>query len=686
MGVVNKASKVRRKPFGRLVTLVRDMSISRKIGLGFGVIVILLMVLGAGGTWGLFDAKTKVVQIQAINQAQTQVAEAYTTLLKVDAALADFLISNEATAADSAVGALGGALNALNEAGAILTGEDKERIAELIAQIDTLSTRIRRVIDLQSAAEVAFSSVSNQGLSLEQRISTLSSDAFGTGSLNAIFKAEEALVKLVAARTAAQAFFVRPKAVPFDPIIKDLDAAAAHVTSLKRSMDDPTVLERITEAEALFVTFRADLLSAREAVTARVSAIEKDLVPVQRKVVQGMRKVERTTEKLQAEMSADIDQGLQRNIVLSVAVSGGVILFAIVLSLGLGRSIGRPIGRLIASLERLERRDLDAPVTDTDRRDEVGRLAGALESFRGNMRIADALERDKEEQARQLAIHASRLEDLNRGFEGDSRALLDETLAQVARLRAIADDMATLSHQTDAGAGDASEAAEQASRDTDSVATAAEELAASVLEISRQVQHSSDVATSASQMAQGAVSTVDGLLLDANRIGEVVELITAIASQTNLLALNATIEAARAGDAGKGFAVVAGEVKTLANQTSKATEEIGLRVTAVQAKTGETVAAIAAIADAIADVMQTAAAIAAAVEEQGSATHEIARNIQAVSGGAQTAASSAQAVRSVAATAQEKAGGVVEAVGRLAQQSQTLGDTIGRFLDEVRTA
>jgi methyl-accepting chemotaxis protein len=218
------------------------------------------------------------------------------------------------------------------------------------------------------------------------------------------------------------------------------------------------------------------------------------------------------------------------------------------------------------------------------------------------------------------------------------------------------------------------------------VATAAEELSVSVLEIGRQVEQSSNIADHAVVEADRTNTTVEGLSRTAQRIGEVVQLIETIAGQTNLLALNATIEAARAGDAGKGFAVVASEVKSLASQTAKATEEIRAQISEIQGATGQTVEAIRSIGTTIRQMSEIATTIASAVEEQGAATREIASNVHQAAQGTGDIASNIEGVSHAAGETGAAASQVLSSAGELARQSETLRRDVDDFLANVRAA
>ncbi len=271
-------------------------------------------------------------------------------------------------------------------------------------------------------------------------------------------------------------------------------------------------------------------------------------------------------------------------------------------------------------------------------------------------------------------------------FEAKVGSLVSMLSSNATKMQVTAQTMSATATQTNQQATTVAAAAEEASAGVQTVAAAAEELTASIHEISRQVAQSTKITGKAVEDARRTDTIVRALADGAQKIGDVVQLITGIAAQTNLLALNATIEAARAGDAGKGFAVVASEVKSLAGQTAKATEEIGAQIRQIQDATGEAVQAIKAIGTTIEEVNVIASNIAAAVEEQGAATAEIARNVQ------QTAASTHEVTTTIAGVSQAAndtgaaAGQVLDAASGLSQQADQLTNEVSRFVTEVRVA
>lgn len=271
-------------------------------------------------------------------------------------------------------------------------------------------------------------------------------------------------------------------------------------------------------------------------------------------------------------------------------------------------------------------------------------------------------------------------------FEASIRSVVDKLGDSVGRLEGTASEMSSLMDRTADNTQAAASAADETAGSVRTVAAATEELSASIGEINRQVVQSSQIAQHAVEQARTANETVESLANAAAKIGEVVNLINEIAGQTNLLALNATIEAARAGEAGKGFAVVAGEVKSLANQTAKATEDISRQIEAIQGATGGAVTAIREVTGTIEDIEHIAGTIATAVEQQGTSTQEIARNVQNVSAGTNEVTRNITGVNQMSLDANLVAGGVSEIASGLAEESGRLAEEVERFLQQIRAA
>ncbi|MCR6629538.1 MAG: cache domain-containing protein [Magnetospirillum sp.] len=350
------------------------------------------------------------------------------------------------------------------------------------------------------------------------------------------------------------------------------------------------------------------------------------------------------------------------------------------------RSIALPLKAGIAAMGRLAEGDLDVEVPAAGRADEIGEMAAALAVFKANAGERARLEaRERAEQdardRRQQAI-----EQLTREFSQGVGGVLAAVTRSAHSLRDAAQSMSGVAGETSRQSTVVAAAAQQAAGNVHTVATAAEELSAAETEIARQVAQTSAVAGTAADEAERVNAIVHSLADTAARIGDVVNLITAIAQQTNLLALNATVEAARAGDAGKGFAVVAGEVKSLATQTARATEEITSQIGAVQAVTRQAVAAIDGIGHTITAISESATAIASAVEQQTAATGEIARNVQQASAGTDEVTRSIALVDRGASTTGAAATQVLGTAEELSEQSDALAEEVSHFLAAIRHA
>ncbi len=349
------------------------------------------------------------------------------------------------------------------------------------------------------------------------------------------------------------------------------------------------------------------------------------------------------------------------------------------------RSIVNPINDMTGTMTTLANGNLEVQVPALDKKDEIGQMAQAVQVFKENAQAVKRMEAEQKEAEVRAAREKKELMLKMAGdFEASVGGIVNAVSSASTEMESSAQAMSATAEETSRQATAVAAASEQASTNVQTVASAAEELSSSVSEISRQVSQSAKIAANAVDEANRANAMVQGLATAAQKIGEVVELITSIADQTNLLALNATIEAARAGDAGKGFAVVAAEVKNLANQTAKATEEIGTQIGGIQASTKDAVGAIQSIGKVIGEINQISAAIAAAVEEQGAATKEIARNVEQASAGTKEVSANISGVTQAAGETGQASNQIQAAAKELSQQSETLRNQVDKFIAQIR--
>ena len=447
------------------------------------------------------------------------------------------------------------------------------------------------------------------------------------------------------------------------------------------------------------VTKMRQLLVKHEGVGARIALLSRNsafedaaklaftAAPIIAEIRQTMRGLEERANAWQEEavQASFAMQSQATRIMFLVLAIGGAISLALA-AFTVVRFITRPLAGMTEVMLKVAAGDIAVDVPALDQRDEVGKLAGALDTFKANLiesrRLAAEQEAERAAKERRANVVATAVAE----FEASVEEIVSTVASASSELEAAATTLTGTAEATHAKSSMVAAASEQASGNVRAVAAATDEMSSSIREIAHQVQHSTEKAQAAVADVRATDAKVAELLEAAGRIGDVIKLITAIAEQTNLLALNATIEAARAGDAGRGFAVVASEVKALASQTAKATEAIGAQIGSMQAATRDAATSIQAIGATIVDVSNIIGAIAVAVEEQGAVTQEISRNVQEAAKGTVEVASSISEVNHGAIETGSASSQVLVASQDLSQQGTRLKSQVDTFLATVRAA
>jgi methyl-accepting chemotaxis protein len=415
-----------------------------------------------------------------------------------------------------------------------------------------------------------------------------------------------------------------------------------------------TLTEEAADLAQIYDRLRPSLIAVRKAADERLESVKTDLASVQRYVF------------------------------WSICAT---ILVMVTSALLFGRWLSTPLVKMAIAMERLSQGDLDSRIEPVNRRDEIGKISSALFIFHEKLLENRQFAAEQAEMQERAETHRreAMLQVADRFEQAISKIVQTVSTASV-EIELAAGSLSKTAETTQELSATVAAASEQSSANVQSAAAASEQMVSSVTEIGRQVHESQKVASAAVQQADQTNARIAELSQSAGRIGEVVKLISAVAAQTNLLALNATIEAARAGEAGRGFAVVASEVKALAGQTAKATEEISVQITQMQAATEHSVSAIQEIGGTIAKISEISSVIAASVEEQGAATQEIARNVQQAAQGATQVSGSIAEVNRGAADTGSAAGQVHGSARELLGESNHLKSEVENFLASIRAA
>jgi methyl-accepting chemotaxis protein len=453
------------------------------------------------------------------------------------------------------------------------------------------------------------------------------------------------------------------------------------------SSTDEKIIQGLKEATTLLDEYRQALTKLIEN-SKEIDELTAEMADSAAAIVKGanVMKTDLLSDQQRLESESDATIGETERLIVMLA-AGGFLLGA-VLALLLGRQISRPMIAMCKAMRELASGNFDVVLPGLGRSDELGEMAGAVEEFK--MQAIAKAERDAAAQdAQNKASSAARRAELVRfadDFETAVGSIVSNVSASAVQLEQAAGTLTRTAETTQSLSSQVAGSSEEASSNMQSVAAATEELSLSVDEIGRRVRQSNEIAEAAVLQAQQTDGRIGKLSRAAQEIGDVVKLITAIAEQTNLLALNATIEAARAGEAGRGFAVVASEVKSLASQTAKATDEISSHISGMQGATQESVAAIKEIGGTIAQISSIASTIASAVQQQSSATQEIARSVQNVARGTHQTAANIMKVNRGATETGSASEDVLNSARTLSSESSRLRRELDRFMANIRAA
>ena len=652
------------------------LTIRTQLIAGFGIMGALVLALASAGmvaNRSLDDAKRDLMEAAAQSRA---VSEAKFEL--ADARLAAFRwrTTGDEGFADAFSAALDTLAREASEAG----------LDELAPMADEYAEAFGAVVDASTLRTSQFSSVNDSGRLALEALDQVSDSAYADGDAEASRFASIAQERLLLGRLYAERFGMFATAEYADRAVTEFDAASAALDDLLPRLQNPERLARTAEARANIAEAAQSFANARRVSESRDQALtELDSF--------GPRMAELADARLAAIIAreAEVAQAAARQAAAAQTLSLVTAALAVIGAAGiawlLASRIPAALARITTAMDRLATGDTGLTIPDADRRDEVGAMARALAVFRDNALEMEQLQASADAQ-KQAAAQARRneLEAMAARFERQ----VGEVVAALIR---SAEDLKSQAAELDGAVGAASErsgsvaaAAEQATVNVEAMASASEELSASIREVAQQVAGSAQAARTSREQAGASADRLDTLAEAVAGVDEIVRSINGVAEQTNLLALNATIEAARAGEAGKGFAVVASEVKALAGQTQALTEQIASQLARITRATGEAVSSTRSVIGQIAEIDDTATALSAAVEEQSSATTEIAAGAQQAALGARTVSTDIVSVQQSVSRSADVAARVGDAAGRVEERSKALSEEVASFLQTVRAA
>lgn len=698
---------------------ILNLRITHKVFAAFAVLLVLL-VLGASLSFtGFSTAKRQFDEFIGFAHQSTAVGGALRSLIVVEESVKQFIIDPTNEGSAKVGGHLSDARLKLDQAAQNMDRSSAQKVEQVQAQLDQYEQGFEQVQNLQFALDRRVSEkLNNLGPQIQNNLHDVMEGAFFKGNPTVAYYAGRALELYMSAQVAVRRFLVTNDQADAAETAAELDALELALNDLYENLegfDAPELLERsdliirdLVDYDTVFKDVVQTAQDRNRILDENVFALGGEMTATLTAVVDD---IEAMTDMRGANAKIGLDSLSTSNLIITLLS----LFFGALAAWFIARLVSAPILAITKSMRQLADGDRNLPIPGLHRRDEIGEMASAVQVFKENAIEMERLEAEqdsqrqkreeeerlahereleaererqrREQEARQQASEEKRaaMNNLADNFDESVKGVVEMVATAATQIEASAQSASRAAQSSSERSVSVASAAEQASVNVQTVASATEELTKSLNQVAGRVAESSQIAGKAVKRAERTDEIVHGLSGAAERIGEIVQLIQSIAEQTNLLALNATIEAARAGDAGKGFAVVASEVKSLANQTARATEDISTQIGSIQSVSQEAVDAIGDIRTIITDMNSISNAVFEAMEQQSAATEEISASTYQAASGTQDVARNIGEVRVATEETGTAADQSLAAAAALTEQAELLRREVDNFLGRVRT-
>ncbi len=679
-----------------LFSTLNRLKIRTRVMAGFGIMLLLIFAMGGKSFMGFLQAETDFGTYREAARSSSTVNGVEAAVVKTELGVKDYLGNPTESSAFAVRSRADDTLALTGEVRDAATSDaDRQALSSIAGNLAAYKAEFDAVVDKQQIIDAEVSiTLNGVGRAIRLTVNDIKSSMSAGGDPEALAGASDLMMRLMLVRYYVQRYLTQPSSPVEERIATEIGAFKSAAQQLQFQLPDAE-RQQLETVVTRFGQYEQSFALVKTAMAERDSIISDRLNPVGEALLETAQMLKAQNNAIQEQIGPELAQSFKDQELLIVIVSLVGAVAGLLTAYVIGRSIIGPVKSMTAVMNVLASGDKTVDIPATEQKDEIGEMARALETFKQNLIRNEELaeqqriekERREAEERETLARRekrAKRLAELTVNFDGRVQDVLARLAAASGEMDEASESMAGVASRTSTESTSVASASTQAAQNVEMVAAATEELSSSVREIAQQVGTSSQIASKAVNQAKLAESKVSGLVSTSKAIDEVVTMINDIAGQTNLLALNATIEAARAGEAGKGFAVVATEVKSLASQTSAATEDISQKVAEVQSASNEAAGVIKDIAATIVEINEIASSIASAVEEQSAATSEIARNVEEAATGTKEVSRSIVTVQEAATESGSAAEQVRSTSSELSNSAGVMRDVVDTFLSDVK--